>query len=215
MLKFFGIWVIIVLICLENNSGKTLLKSYTNILRKFSITSDSDTICSGNTVTFRASANEEVLSLHSFHYQWKVNGLDLGEDTSVFIYTPRRGDLVSCDLKTDTPGIQEKTVSSNVVEIMVNPFLPVSVSIVPSENPFCEGSFVTFNAYPMNGGLNPLYEWKVNGLITGKTGPVFCYIPVKGDQVTCTLQSDIPFPLINKVSSEPIFMIENESSKDR
>ena len=70
------------------------------------------------------------------------------------------------------------------------PNLPVSVSVTGSSNPSCLGEQVIYTATPVNGGFNPLYDWKVNGISQGITSPTFSFTPVNGFNVECKLVSN-------------------------
>lgn len=68
--------------------------------------------------------------------------------------------------------------------------LPVSVNIVADPNPVCAGASVTFTATPVNGGLTPVYAWRVNGATqVGQTASTFTYVPLNGDLVECDVTS--------------------------
>lgn len=86
---------------------------------------------------------------------------------------------------------------------------PVSVSVSPSANPVCAGTSVTFTAHPVNGGQNPVYQWKVNGVNAGSNNPVFSYVPAVNDVVTCVLTSSLPSPCLsgNPATSVPVAMV--------
>ena len=72
----------------------------------------------------------------------------------------------------------------------VNPLLPVSVTISVSDAEVCAGTMVTFLASGINAGSVPVYQWYVNGNpVSGNSGPVFSYIPLNGDIVSCRLTS--------------------------
>ena len=77
-----------------------------------------------------------------------------------------------------------------VYPVTVNPLLPVSVSITASANQICLNTEVTFTATPVNGGTNPSYQWMVDGSVDGTNSPVFSFIPVNGQVVTCILSSN-------------------------
>jgi len=93
----------------------------------------------------------------------------------------------------------------------VNPNLPVSITILASSNPFCQGSPVTFTATPVNEGALPIYQWKVNGVNAGTNSPAFTYNPLGGDQVSCILTSSIPCPVSNPVTSNTLLMTVNNN----
>ena len=83
----------------------------------------------------------------------------------------------------------------------VDPSFMVGVSISATANIVCAGTSVTFNATPVNPGLSPVYQWKVNGINTGTNSTVFSYVPVNGDVVVCTLTSSLTTCVTNNPAS--------------
>lgn len=67
-----------------------------------------------------------------------------------------------------------------------------SVSISASEVSVCEKSPVIFTATPVNGGNNPFFQWKVNGLNAGTNQNTFTTTNLKdGDWVSCVMTSSV------------------------
>ncbi len=97
---------------------------------------------------------------------------------------------------------------TNTVTVAVNPMLPVSVSIILSDNPpICAGSSVIFSATPVNGGTSPAYQWKVNGIaVPGATNAYFGYFPSNNDVIACILTSNAPCATGNPAISNSITM---------
>jgi uncharacterized protein (TIGR02145 family) len=154
---------------------------------KVSIIASINTICAGTSVTFTATPTNPGTTPV---YQWKVNGVISGTSNPTFSYTPLNGDQVKCVLTSSiTVCISNNPATSNTITMIVNPNLPVSVSVSPSANPVCAGTLVTFTATPTNGGTNPSFQWKVNGAIVGTNSPTFSYFPLNNDIVICTLTS--------------------------
>jgi len=90
--------------------------------------------------------------------------------------------------------------------VVIHPRLPVSVSISASSNPVCEGTPVTFIAFPVNGGSSPTYQWKVNENNAGMNNAVFTYVPASGDQVSVILTYNEACPSNNPATSNTIEM---------
>ncbi|MCX6277795.1 MAG: hypothetical protein NT004_06840 [Bacteroidetes bacterium] len=84
--------------------------------------------------------------------------------------------------------------------------VPVSISIVASANPVCQGASVTFTATPANGGTAPAYQWKINGINAGTNSNSYTYIPVNGDVVICILTSNATCVSGNPATSNTVMM---------
>jgi uncharacterized protein (TIGR02145 family) len=174
-----------------------------NLNVSVSITASANPVCSGTTVTFTAVA---VNGGSSPAYQWKVNGISAGTNSSSFAYIPVNGDHVTCTLTSNASCTLGNPALSNPVTMTVSPSQPVSVSIAASSNPSCLGSMVTFTATPSNGGPAPVYEWKVNGIPAGGNTQTYSYIPINGDAVTCVLHSNATCTTGNPATSNTIAM---------
>ncbi|MFH1296065.1 MAG: FISUMP domain-containing protein [Bacteroidota bacterium] len=170
--------------------------------------STSDTsVCAGNPVTYTATPiNGGTTPV----YQWQVNEINTGTDDPLFVYIPVNGDIVTCILTSSiTSCISNNPDTSNTITMMVNPYLPVSVSISASANPFCIGNTVTFTATPANAGTTPSYQWKVNGANAGTNSPTYTYSPASGDLVLCILTSSDQCVSGNPATSNTITMAGN------
>ena len=156
-----------ILVCISNNpaTSNAITMTVNPLLPvSISVAASQNPVCAGNSVTFTATpVNEGALPM----YQWKVNGVNAGTNNSSYTYNPANGDLVSCILTSSIPCPLNNPITSNTLSMTVNPNLPVSVTIVASANPFCQGSSVTFTATPVNGGGLPVYQWQVNGVNAG------------------------------------------------
>ncbi|MCX6244315.1 MAG: hypothetical protein NTU98_06365 [Bacteroidetes bacterium] len=198
-------------VCISNNPATS--NAITMIVNpalpvSVTISASANPVCSGTSVTFTATP---VNGGSSPVYQWKVNGLPVGTNNPVYSYIPNNGDLVSCTLTSSEICATNNPASSIQYPVSVNPNLPVSVSISASSNPFCQGSTVTFNAVPTNGGSTPAYQWKVNGINAGTNNSSYSYIPNNGDIVNCVLNSNIACPIGNPANSNVLTMIQNNS----
>ncbi|MCX6276954.1 MAG: hypothetical protein NT004_02510, partial [Bacteroidetes bacterium] len=172
-----------------------------------SISSSANSICTGTSVTFNANT---TFGGTTPHFQWKVNSINQGTDDSVFVYFPANNDLIQCILTSSNLLCSSNNpATSNSITVVVNPILPVSVSISPSDNPVCAGTIVNFTAIPINGGTTPQYQWKLNGLIVGTNSPNYSYMPVNSDTITCTLNSNVLCPSGNPAISNEVAMTVN------
>jgi uncharacterized protein (TIGR02145 family) len=174
---------------------------------KVSITASTNNVCSGTLVTFNAAPTNPGATPT---YQWKVNGINSGTNSATFIYTPLNSDVVTCELTSSLiVCISNNPATSNGITMVVNPNLPVSVTVTASQNPVCSGTTVTFTANPVNEGTTPSYQWKVNGIEVGANLSTYSYIPLNGDLVSCVLTSSELCTSSNPASSIQILMVVN------
>jgi gliding motility-associated-like protein len=152
-----------------------------------SVIADANPVCAGTTVNFTATPTNGGSTPV---YQWKVNGVNAGINSSTYSYVPVNNDVVSVVLTSSAVCTTGSPATSNSVTMTVSPLLPVSVSITASANPVCSGAAVTFTASPTNGGTNPSFQWKVNGISVGANLITYNYSPATGDLVNCVLTSN-------------------------
>lgn len=153
--------------------------------------SGSNPICSG------ASAGFSVIPVNGGsapNYQWKVNGANVGTNSSNFTSASlSNNSSVTCVMISNAVCPSPATVSSSAITMTVNSSAPasVSVSISAGGNPICAGSSVTFSANSINGGSAPFYQWKINGSNVGTNSAIFTTNSfANGDIVTCELSSN-------------------------
>ncbi len=175
---------------------------------EITIAPDQNPVYEGVTVTFTATP---VNGGANPAYQWKVNGSDVsGATNATYAYIPVNGDAVTCLLTSDALCATGSPALSNTVVMIVDPSVPVSVTIEADNNPVCTGSTVNFTAYPVNGGSTPAYQWKVNGSdISGASSSTYSYLPTHGDIVTCVLTSSLEHTTGNPATSNAIVMTVN------
>jgi PKD repeat protein len=169
------------------------------------VTAQSEEICEGQEATFVAEVENAGLAAS---YQWKVNGMDVGDGTDTYVTSDLAdGDIVACEVTSALQCTLENPVMSNEIIMTVNENLPVSVSIETAGLQICEGSEVEFTALPVNGGDAPSYQWKVNGVDAGSDDPVFITNTLNnGDVVTCELTSNESCVTGNPSTSNPLTM---------
>jgi gliding motility-associated-like protein len=93
--------------------------------------------------------------------------------------------------------------------ITVNPQDTVKVTLTVDKNPVCEDDTVTLTATPYNGGINPSYQWQVNGINAGTNSDTYSYVPVNNDVITVILTSDAACVTGNPATSTPLTITVN------
>jgi gliding motility-associated-like protein len=124
-------------------------------------------------------------------YQWKVNGNPVGTNSPVFSSNNLQdGDLVSVTLTSNAPCAVTTTAESNVIKLTAEKVDP-AVTIAATATTICFDGSVTFTATPVNGGTNPRYQWKINGVNAGTNSNVFTPDTLaNGDVVSVVLTSN-------------------------
>jgi hypothetical protein len=171
-----------------------------------SITSNavSNTFCTGQAVTFTAVP---VNGGTNPVYQWKLNGVNVGTNSPTYTNsTLTNNDKVTVVMTSYLSCVTANPVTSNQVT-MLSGTAPASVSINSSATSICSGSPVNFTATPVNGGLTPSYQWKLNGVNTGTNSPTYSSSGLaNGDQVSVVMTSSIACATPNPSTSNIITM---------
>ena len=163
-----------------------------NITPQITISADNTIICNCAAITFKSSL---VNTGASPVYQWKVNGRVTGNNKGIFTSnTLAPGDVITCVYSDNSSCVANGAVVSNSIQISSGSTSPTSISISASPDSLCAGSIETFTANPVNAGVNPAYQWKVNGINSGINNAVFTSSSLaNADVVTCTLTPDPSF----------------------
>jgi hypothetical protein len=176
--------------CSSNMTSSVLVSIIANVTPTVSISTTASTICDGGSVTFTATPQFGGVSPT---YQWKLNGSNVGTNSTAYAPTGLvNGDVVTCDMTSSEACPLPATVSSNSITMSVlangTPTLSISSSAGTS---ICAGDVVSITSSATFEGTLPVYDWKVNGTSTGNTSASFStFSLVNGDQVSCVLTSD-------------------------
>ncbi|MGB1315493.1 MAG: T9SS type A sorting domain-containing protein, partial [Chitinophagales bacterium] len=190
------------------NSNSITMSVETEVTPTVSINASTTTICSGTSVSFTATATNEGTTPV---YQWKVNGVDVGTNSSTFISnTLADNDVVSCVLTSSVSCVSSANASSNSITMSVGSNATPTISITSSASSICTGENVTFNATTTNGGTTPVYQWKLNGANVGTNATSFASSSLaNGDVVTCVLTSNANCVSSTTANSNAITIIVN------
>ncbi len=90
-----------------------------------SIAASSNPICNGSYVTYTATS---VNAGPSPIYQWKVNGINAGWNSSSYWYIPTNGDYVTCILNSSLLCATNNPDTSNTIAMIVNPHPDAPIS---------------------------------------------------------------------------------------
>ena len=145
-------------------------------------------VCKGTEVGLQVV----VTNATAISYQWTVNGVNAGTDSTLTSTSFLDGDDVSCVVTVKTPCSTGTPISGGDVIIRVIPSENATVSITASNLNVCTGTPVTFTAVAANSGSSPVYQWMVNGIKAGENSTVFTSSTLQNnDVVTCqvTLQA--------------------------
>ncbi|WP_276365362.1 DUF6443 domain-containing protein [Chryseolinea sp. H1M3-3] len=122
-----------------------------------SITGNPNNVCVGTAITFQAVPTNGGTP----YYSWKVNGNPAPGSTNSATYVTSaltNGQQVTCVMTTSLPCVTQQAATSNAITMSLTSPSPVSVNIISSPMPFCNG-VGSFSASVSNGGSNPTYTW--------------------------------------------------------
>ncbi|MFV8388028.1 PKD-like domain-containing protein [Flavobacterium sp. LB1P71] len=130
--------------------------------------------CAGTPVTFSVDAltNGGLTPI----YQWRLNGTPVGTNSNSFTSsTLSNNDVITLDVTSSASCATPAMVTSNSIQVTVNPNLPASVSIISSDadDTICAGTSILFTATPTNGGTTPAYQWYVGATPVGSNNTTY------------------------------------------
>ncbi len=169
-----------------------------------SIAATATTVCSGTTVTFTATP---VNGGTAPSYQWKVNGVNAGTNSSAFTITPNNNDQVSVEMTSNASCVGAGSVVSNSITVTVNPSQTpaVNVTVTPATT-ICQNTNVIFTANPTNGGTTPTYQWKLNGNNVGTNSASYSSSTLNdGDVITVEMTSNA------SCATQPVVLAANQT----
>ena len=153
------------------------------------VTASNNSVCEGSPVTFTANATNAGANPI---YQWTVNGINNGTNNAQFTLNyVNAADIIQCKVTT-TNGCLLSGVS-NTISIGVQANLTPSVSLQLSGGiSICANFPLTVQATPVNGGIDPLYQWRVNGTIVSSGSQAsYTYLNLSnGDRLTCVMTNN-------------------------
>jgi len=159
--------------------------------------------CPGQLVIFNATASNAGVSPV---YQWQVNGSNAGTNNAVFSSsTLQTNDLVTCAV-TNTGNFCNAPALSNTLKVFYKADdAPPTVGIDKAGDVSgCAGTDFSFTAIAVKEGINPTYQWLLNGLsVPNNTGKTYTSNTlVNGDRITCVvINNDGCNPIVSPVSA--------------
>ncbi len=154
--------------------------------------SPGDTVCTGTAITFNATT---TYGGPSPTYQWRRNSSIVGSNTPTYtLSTPANNDVITCILTSNLSCATPNRDTSDPIRLTVRAMTQPNISISASPGTsVCDSTPVTFSATPTNGGNDPQYKWKKNGVDVGVHSSIYVdSVFATGDKITCELTSDYP-----------------------
>jgi len=171
------------------------------------ISADATTICAGKTITFSVSSmigySDPIVS-----YLWKINGINVGTDNSIFAYSSfSNGDVVTCEVNDDIT-----SSVSNSITITVQPVKNVNIHIANTPNSmFGNRCYVNliyhimFVATTENVCAGDVYQWYKNDIAVGTNSNTYEEIaPMELDRFYCVVTSGCLCPNVPSAQSNTV-----------
>lgn len=168
------------------------------------LSSGSNPSCSGSSLTFTATPTNGGTAPS---YQWKVNGNNVGTNSTTFTTTTLvSGDIVSCVMTSNLAGVLGNPATSNSITMSVTIPSTPTLSITASSSSICSGGSVTFTPVITSGGTSPTYQWKKNGTNVATGASYTTTTLVNGDVISCVLTSSLSCVTSSTATSNSITM---------
>jgi hypothetical protein len=146
-------------------------------------------ICANEAITLTATP---AYGGDSPQYEWYINGnpLNLNQDNALIV-TPQNGDIITCTMISNEPGLEGVMVTSNEVMLEIATSLEPQVSVTSAQEVICEGEEAVFVANGTHLGNTPTYQWFVDGTAVGTDNDSLVYAFTSAQNVNCTATSSL------------------------
>jgi gliding motility-associated-like protein len=172
--------------CSSSISDTIMVKA--PLVPSVTIAPNTNSVCKGVNIAFTATP---VNGGATPSYQWKINGVDAGSNSTIFSSnTFNDKDTISCWMSSSIACVTSPTVISDSVGLTIIDSPAVALSIASSTNDVCFGTPITFTATPTNGGGVPAYQWLLNGNDVGSNNSLYTNDTLSsGNVISCILTS--------------------------
>ncbi len=190
-----GIYTVKLVVTNANGSNTIIKTNYVSAgtvipVISTAITSGSNAICSGTSVTFSAAS---VNGGTSPNYQWYLNGAAISGAVNQTLTTSSmaNNNVVTCKI-TSTGTCPASSISAGITMSVTPAVVPAAnISITSGTATICSGTSAAFTAATNNSGTSPIFHWQVNGVNAGTNSISFSPAALaNGDIVTCVLTSN-------------------------
>jgi hypothetical protein len=188
------------------SSSDTVNAVITNVSSIGAYASPNDTFCQGTQLTMVAVPFNMGASPQ---YQWFKNGTLIPGATALVLNVPTytTGDSFYCRMVATGICAVPLTLYTPGIKITVLPVTSTpSVTVTSNPSPALPGILNNFTATATNGGPNPTYQWKRNGI--DMAGATYATWAASGlhpyDKITCVVTSSDPCATPKSASSSEI-----------
>ena len=170
-----------------------------------SINASQSTICAGSPVTFTATATNGG-SAPVYNFYRNGSSVQNGSSNTYLTSTLNNNDSVWVVITSNASCVSPATATSNKIHITVNAVVVPSITISTTSTTVCTNSSVTFNTTISNGGSNPAYQWRKNGVNVATGASYTTGAIANNDAITCVLTSNANCATPDSILSNTITM---------
>ena len=139
-------------LCAPSTSNAVSVTSIPNVTPAVNITTPSNTLCAGNTITFTANGTNRGSAPV---YQWYLNFNPVGGNSSTYTSSSfANGDQITLDMTSNAQCATPTQVGANTVTLQV--FSIPALPVIQSNSPVCVGNALSFSSNAISGAV---YNW--------------------------------------------------------
>ncbi len=167
------------------------------------------------TMTELCEGEELIISAQVVHggtsplFDWYVNGqLQPKHAPSLSSSDFANQTQVYCVLTSNAPCVNNNIAYSDTLAFRVADMVVAEVLIEADKDTLCEGEEVKIKALSSNSGVNPHYQWKLNGMLLSVDSSEISLIDLAdGDRISCEMTSSSECVENNPVQSNELSLI--------